>query len=94
MDYQADKYTAPKDMLLQMHPGMSQAVRAGMTAAANCVIRMCERNIQLYQLITLHNTNLTYEYDFGDSWEHQLTLQAIIHRPQGYRVQHKYTTQK
>lgn len=37
-----------------------------------------ERRVRLFQLITRPRSKFTYEYDFGDSWEHDLVLEHIL----------------
>ncbi|PIE80395.1 MAG: hypothetical protein CSA11_07955 [Chloroflexi bacterium] len=34
--------------------------------------------IQLDKIVKQEDTTFTYEYDFGDSWEHELVLEAIL----------------
>ncbi|MCB8985814.1 MAG: plasmid pRiA4b ORF-3 family protein [Ardenticatenaceae bacterium] len=34
--------------------------------------------IPLNRLLTVEGTSLTYEYDFGDSWQHELVLEAML----------------
>jgi len=37
-----------------------------------------ENKYRLGQLLKKEKQSLTYEYDFGDGWEHQLTLEKIL----------------
>jgi len=42
-------------------------------------------NIILGQVLTQEDQNIIYEYDFGDGWEHVITLEKIItEKPQKY----------
>lgn len=36
------------------------------------------REIKLYELISAPKDKIVYEYDFGDSWEHTLTLEKVL----------------
>lgn len=36
------------------------------------------REIKLHELISAPKDKIVYEYDFGDSWEHTLTLEKIL----------------
>jgi len=36
-----------------------------------------ERKVRVDQLLTREKDSLIYEYDFGDSWEHKVTLEKI-----------------
>lgn len=37
-----------------------------------------ERRVKLDSVVTRANDSFTYEYDFGDSWEHQIILEKIL----------------
>ena len=37
-----------------------------------------EREYEIGQVLTHENDWMTYEYDFGDSWHHRVTLQKIL----------------
>jgi hypothetical protein len=37
-----------------------------------------ERKVKLSQLLRKAKDKLKYEYDFGDGWEHELLLEAIV----------------
>ncbi|MCS5422514.1 MULTISPECIES: plasmid pRiA4b ORF-3 family protein [Psychrilyobacter] len=37
-----------------------------------------ERKYKLYQLLKKEKQKLTYEYDFGDGWEHKIILEKIL----------------
>lgn len=39
---------------------------------------MDERQIRLYQVAPKVGARFTYEYDFGDSWEHELVVEKIL----------------
>lgn len=44
-----------------------------------------ERRIKLNQLLTAPKQKLVYEYDFGDSWEHEVLLEKLIPPKQGVK---------
>lgn len=37
-----------------------------------------EREYKLYQLLKEEKQKLSYEYDFGDGWEHTITLEKVL----------------
>ena len=37
-----------------------------------------ERKVRLNQLLKKEKDSLVYEYDFGDGWEHKITLEKIL----------------
>jgi hypothetical protein len=37
-----------------------------------------EATIKLNRLLTRENASITYEYDFGDGWEHKIVLEKIL----------------
>ncbi len=37
-----------------------------------------ETQYQLFQLLTKEKDSITYEYDFGDGWEHKILLEKIL----------------
>lgn len=45
-----------------------------------------ERKCRIGQLLTRENDWIEYEYDFGDSWHHRITLQKILPRDPAARL--------
>jgi hypothetical protein len=45
-----------------------------------------ERDIKLSELLKKPKQKLMYEYDFGDSWEHQILLEKILPRQEGDQI--------
>lgn len=37
-----------------------------------------ERKVKLSKVLPKENSKITYEYDFGDSWEHEILLEKIL----------------
>jgi len=44
-----------------------------------------ERKFRLNQILTAPKRKITYEYDFGDSWDHDLMLEKILPAEPGVR---------
>ncbi len=44
-----------------------------------------ERRVRLNQVLKAPNDKMTYEYDFGDSWEHQVLLEKVLPPEPGVR---------
>ena len=42
-----------------------------------------ERNVRLYQVVPIENFKFSYEYDFGDSWEHTVLVEKILTEEKG-----------
>lgn len=42
-----------------------------------------ERRAKLSSLVSVEKANFTYEYDFGDGWEHVILVEAILPREAG-----------
>ena len=40
--------------------------------------RADERQVRLGELLVKPNDQLTYEYDFGDGWEHEVVLERVV----------------
>jgi len=55
---------------------MNSSLDEGMTGTA-------ESEVRLDEVLGVVGDTLTYEYDFGDGWEHTLTLEAITDRAPG-----------
>jgi Plasmid pRiA4b ORF-3-like protein len=45
----------------------------------------CRGGILIARHFPHPGTTVQYEYDFGDGWEHELTLEAILPRPAGQK---------
>jgi len=44
-----------------------------------------ERRVRLNQIVAGEKSKFTYEYDFGDSWEHELLVEKIVPPENGVR---------
>ena len=44
-----------------------------------------ERRVRLDRIVTGENPKFVYEYDFGDSWEHELLVEKIVPAEKGGR---------
>lgn len=44
-----------------------------------------DRKVRLSQVVTGEKAKFTYEYDFGDSWEHQILIEKILPPEPGVR---------
>lgn len=44
------------------------------------------RKVRLFKLLKHEGDRLTYEYDFGDGWEHTVTLEKVLPADAGVRV--------
>ncbi len=44
-----------------------------------------ERNVELSQVLKKPNDKMAYEYDFGDSWTHQILLEKVLAPEPGVR---------
>jgi len=49
------------------------------------VQRVSESKTKLDEVLRNPNDRITYEYDFGDSWEHEIELEQILPRDHGAR---------
>ncbi len=45
-----------------------------------------EKSVQIQQLMTQEKDTVTYEYDFGDGWEHEIKLEKILPVEKGQRL--------
>ena len=52
-----------------------------------------EQHVSLHQVVSRVKDKLIYEYDFGDSWEHELLIEKILPPEAGkrYPVPHRQT---
>jgi hypothetical protein len=44
-----------------------------------------ENRVRLNQIVSGANHRFVYEYDFGDSWEHQIVVEKVLPRAEGVR---------
>jgi hypothetical protein len=47
-----------------------------------------ERKVPLKQILSKPKQKVTYEYDFGDGWEHEILLENVLAREPGVRYPH------
>ena len=45
-----------------------------------------EKSVRIQQLMTQEKDTVTYEYDFGDGWEHEIKLEKILPVEKGQRL--------
>ena len=68
-----------------MHAFRPAAGRANVRAAQAPVERRQERRTRLDELLRKAKDRVVYEYDFGDSWEHEVVLERVVDHPPGAR---------
>lgn len=68
-----------------MHAFRLVGRQANVRSRQTAVERNEERRTRLVELLTKPKDRLVYEYDFGDSWEHEVVLEKVGDHPPGAR---------
>jgi Plasmid pRiA4b ORF-3-like protein len=68
-----------------MHAFRSVGRGAKVRTGSPAVERDQERRTRLDELLRKPKERMVYEYDFGDSWEHEVLLERVVDDPAGAR---------
>jgi hypothetical protein len=66
-----------------MVPGTPESIYYGEPSPEDDYFHQDDRRVRLADIAPKEGATFVYEYDFGDSWRHEITVEHIIPTPRG-----------